>query len=262
MVIDICIPTLNQREAAQNSFSSLKARQKNDNRYIIVDNGSTPPVREWLIGLSGDDIVIRNDENVGLPKALNQARVVSKADYIFNTHSDIYMFEQDWDEKVAQAIEEAGNVGVAGFFGAMGIGTSDIYHSPYLMQQMVRTNTISGNRCKLNPAIHGQMQFSQLWLQCAVLDGFSLICKKELKFWQDSVHHCYDNQIALESIDRGLKNICINLDVDHLGGKTDVGEDWASPFGKTKQQIHEESHLPFYEYWRPGKHNICLPYHI
>jgi glycosyltransferase involved in cell wall biosynthesis len=263
MTLAVCIPVLNQPEVTQATLDSLKARQKDKNiKYIIVDNGSTPPVRDWLIGLTGEDVVIRNQKNVGLPKALNQALRVNDADYLFCTHTDVVMYEQDWDEIVLKAIEEAGNVGVAGFFGAKGIGTPDIYHTPYMMQQLVRTNPISGNRCKLNLATHGQMTFDHLWEKCAVLDGFSLIVHKDLKFWTNSVHHCYDNQVCLEAINSGKQNIVINMDVDHLGGRTDVGEDWASAFGKTKQQVHAEAHIPFYEYWKPGKQNIKLPFSV
>ena len=151
MKLDICIPVLNQEESTQKTLDSLKRLQKFDNRYIIIDNGSTRFVRDWLKGLSGDDIVIRNPQNVGLPKALNQALQISNADYVFNTHSDIEMFEQDWDLKTIQAIEEANKiqtVGVAGYFGAMGIGRWDIYKNPYEMYQLVRTNPVAGNRCK------------------------------------------------------------------------------------------------------------------
>ena len=267
MKLDICIPVLNQEESTQKTLDSLKRLQKFDNRYIIIDNGSTRFVRDWLKGLSGDDIVIRNPQNVGLPKALNQALQISNADYVFNTHSDIEMFEQDWDLKTIQAIEEANKiqtVGVAGYFGAMGIGRWDIYKNPYEMYQLVRTNPVAGNRCKLDPAIHHHMQFNSNWQKCAVLDGFSLIVKNDgvLKFWSESVHHMYDNDICLASYNLGMQVITINMDVIHYGGRTDVGEDWASPFGKTKQEIHSEAHLPFYNKWAPNKQNITLPFNV
>lgn len=247
----IIIPVLNQKGCTQSTLSSLKSREKNKNTYIIVDNGSNPPVRDWLDGLSGDDVVIRNSSNVGVPKALNQALSISEADYNFCTHSDIYMFEQDWDQKIIDSIEEHNNVGVAGFFGAMGIGTQEIYKTPYNMGQLVRISTYSGNRCKLKQSMHRQQHFSGLWMKCAVLDGFALIVKKGLKFETKlGAHHMYDNDICLQSIISGFENIIINMDIDHFGGRTDVGEDWSSVFGKTKQQVHQEAHPPFYEKWR------------
>lgn len=255
----VCIPVLNQPEVTQQTLDHLKRFQHNQNtRYIIVDNGCKTFVREWLNGLTGDDIVIRNENNVGLPKALNQALKVNTADYLFCTHTDVLMYEQDWDLKILKCLEEAENVGVAGFFGALGIGTEDIYRTPYFMGQLVRVGTLSGNRCRLNPGIHGQFMFGEEWRQCAVLDGFALIVEKSLRFETGfGPHHMYDNDICLEAIKRGFKNYVINMDVDHLGGRTDVGEDWASAFGKSKAEVHAEAHPPFYEKWRG-----MLPYRI
>ncbi len=262
MKLAVCIPVLNQPESTQTTLEALKRLQKHDNRYIVIDNGSEPKVRDWLTGLNEGDMVIKNPKNKGLPKAINQGMFYNErhigADYVFNTHTDVEMFEQDWDEKTIQAIEGAGNVGVAGYFGALGIGTGGIYVSPYHMSQLARTHPISGDRCKLDPKVHGQIVFGEPWRKCAVLDGFSLIVEKDLRFeTKFGPHHNYDNDICLQSIDAGKQNIVINMDVNHHGGKTDVGEDWATPFGKSKAQIHADAHPPFYEKWRK-----LLPYTI
>lgn len=263
ITLDICLPVLNQEESTQLALNSFKSTQDDQsNRYIIVDNGSRRFVREWLIGLTGSDFVIRNDSNVGLPKAMNQARKVSTADYILFTHTDVEMFEKGWDTKIKRILEGLGSVGVAGFFGAKGLGTGDIYKTPYYMQQLVRTNPIAGDRCRMNPNVHGHYQFYNEIEACTVLDGFALIVKNGLKFWDKSPHHNYDNDICLESIDQGLQNIVINMDVIHYGGRTDVNEDWATGFGKSKADIHAESHIPLYEKWRPGNKRITLPYRV
>jgi GT2 family glycosyltransferase len=103
-----------------------------------------------------------------------------------------------------------------------------------------------------------------MWNYVAVLDGFCLICNIKMLekvggFDERSypLHHMYDNDICLESIRAGYKNIVIDMDVDHHGGMTDVGEDWAAPFGKTKDQVHKEAHPPFYQKWRG-----VLPYRV
>lgn len=265
MKLTIGIPVLNQEEATQKTLDSLKNTQNQDNQYVIVDNGCDRFVRDWLMGLTGNDIVIKNHQNVGLPKALNQILSASDGEYVFMTHTDIEMFEQGWDDKIRKAIEENGNVGVAGFYGAFGIGTSDIYRTPYAMKQLVRTTPVAGDRCRQDPKIHGHAQFSQDWVKCAVLDGFSLIVKNNAEFRFEEgfgPHHMYDNDICLQALDKGMDVITINMDVVHYGGKTDVGEDWASVFGKTKQQVHQESHPPFYNKWKPGNHNISLPVRV
>ncbi len=263
ITLDICFPVLNQEESTQMALNSFKRTQDDQsNRYIIVDNGSKRFVREWLLGLSGDDFVIKNDNNVGLPKAMNQARKISTADYILFTHTDVEMFEQGWDAKIKKILTDLGSVGVAGFFGAKGLGTHDIYKTEYYMQQLIRTRTIAGTRCRLDPRVHGHYQFDGEIESCAVLDGFALIVRKDLLFWDKSPHHNYDNDICLESINKGFQNIVINMDVMHYGGRTDVNEDWASEFGKSKAEIHAQSHIPLYEKWKPGNNNICLPHSV
>jgi GT2 family glycosyltransferase len=260
VTLDICFPVLNQQESTQRALESFKQNQDDQaNRYIIVDNGSKQFVRDWLIGLTGSDAVIRNDYNAGLPKAMNQARSISTADYILFTHTDVEMFEKGWDTKIKKILEGLGSVGVAGFFGARGLGAQEIYHVPYQMNQLARWGTMAGNRCRLDPSIHRHRQFSEEFERCAVLDGFGLIVRKGLKFWNKSVHHNYDNDICLESLDAGWQNIVINMDIMHHGGRTDVNEDWATPFGKSKAEIHAESHIPLYEKWKPGSRKISLP---
>jgi glycosyltransferase involved in cell wall biosynthesis len=263
VTLDICFPVLNQEEMTQKAVDSFKRTQTTDNvNYIVVDNGSKRFVRDWLLGLTEGDQVIRNSENVGLPKAMNQARALSKADYILFTHTDVEMFEVGWDEKIKNLLNGLGSVGVAGFFGAKGLGAQGIYHLPYQMQQLIRWGTMAGNRCRLDPNVHGHRQFDGEFERCAVLDGFALIVHNGLRFWDKSPHHNYDNDICLESIDQGLQNIVINMDCIHHGGRTDVNEDWAFPFGKSKAEIHAESHVPLYEKWRPGNRNITLPYSV
>jgi len=163
-------------------------------------------------------------------------------------------------------------VGVAGFYGAKGIGTHDIYKSPYSMSQMIRLENVSGCH-RMNAAVHGFRPPSGDVEDVCVMDGFSQIINVEFlnkvggfdrKY---PLHHMYDNDICLESIDRGYRNIVIRMDADHIGGQTDVGENWAEPFGKTKQQVHQEAHPIFYEKWHPknvanGLHTISLPVRI
>ena len=267
-MITIGIPVLNQFQSTEQTLYSLKAKQKyKENKYILFDNGSFEPLATKIKLDFGNDLVIRVPENIGLPKALNLILDNAKTDYVFFTHNDIEMFEQDWDEKILKAIHEAGNVGVAGFYGAMGIGTFDIYKTPYVMQQLVRTNPIAGTKCRQDPAIHGHSQFTQDWIKCGVLDGFSLIVKRDgvLRFEESfGPHHMYDNDICLQAYANHKQVICINMDIIHYGGRTDVNENWSKGFGKEKHEVHAEAHPPFYEKWRTGNNNgnVKLPFRV
>lgn len=281
MKIAVAVPVMNQPQVTQEFLDNLKKTSVDNTPLIIVDNGSKPPVRDWLIGLSGDDFVIRNEENVGVLKALNQAWRFGRElyDYIFYTHNDVMIYEQAWDRKIVEALEaeerrkkilgHLPEVGIAGFFGSKSIGRSDIYHAPYAMHQMVRGENVSN--CKRMDPVHNYRPINGVSEDVAVLDGFSLIVNVKLLdqiggFDEKSypLHHCYDNDLCLESLDKGFRNIVIPMDAQHLGGRTDVGENWAEPFGKTKQQVHEEAHVPFYNKWHPnnvadGTHKISMP---
>jgi GT2 family glycosyltransferase len=263
----IGVPVLNQPQTTQKWLDLIKKNTPSDVPVIIVDNGSTSPVRDWLIGLSGDDLVIRNDQNVGVTKSLNQiwhvAQKQFKADYVIYLHNDVYIYADNWIETIKQAFNEAGDVGVAGFFGAYGMASSDIYRAPYDFRQLARQLPVSGLKCRVN---HGQLRLSppRWWDKVAVLDGFSLITKVEMLekvggFDEVTypIHHMYDLDLCLSSIKAGYTNIVIDLDCDHHGGITDVGEDWATPFGTTREQVHQGVHPPFYEKWRD-----MLPYRV
>lgn len=281
MKLVVGVPVMNQQEVTQNFLKLLRENQDGECPVIFVDNGSKPKLRDWIIGLESQDFVIRNEENVGLLQAVNQIYKIAKdyqADYVFYTHNDVMIYEKGWNKKIERIINQAneeakilghvGKVGVAGFYGAKGIGTNDIYRSPYSMQQMIRLENVSN--CNRMDANHGYRNIrSGEYEDVAVMDGFSLIVSVELLNRLGGFdrsyppHHMYDNDICLESLDKGYRNIVIACDAQHLGGRTDVGENWNEPFGKSKAQIHSDAHPVFYEKWKPKpEHKISLPVRI
>lgn len=275
MNITVVIPVLNQPEVTQQCLNLLRENEGEAKLPIlIVDNGSTPPVRDWLIGLREGDLVIRNEENVGVMPAQNQAWQVLKdiTDYIMFIHTDTLIHEKGWDDKLIKTLEQMPNCGVAGFYGAKGIGAPNLYHSPYDISQLIRLENVS-NCNRMSASIHGFRPIRGEFERVAVMDGFSLIVKTELLNKLGGFdrtyppHHNYDNDVCLESIDKGYDNYVISMDAEHLGGRTDVGEDWSKPFGKSKSEIHQEAHPIMYNKWSPSKvedgtHNISLPIRI
>lgn len=275
MKITLAVLVMNQQKLTQEFLDKIRETEGSAKLpLLIVDNGSTPPVRDWLKGLREGDNVLRNDYNVGVMPAMNQAWYILKdlTDYIFFPHNDLLIHEKNWDDKILRVLSALPDCGVAGFYGAKGIGTPDIYRSPYVMQQLVRLENVSACT-RMNAAIHGFRPPRGEVEKVAVMDGFSLIVKTELLNGQGGFdrsyppHHNYDNDICLESLDKGYSNYVISMDADHLGGRTDVGEDWAKGFGKTKAEIHRDSHPVIYKKWHPDnvkseRHKISLPVRI
>lgn len=283
--IAVVTTVLNQKQVTQEFLNSFKNNQDYDNQYIVVDNGSDDFVRNWLLGLTTDDLVIRNESNLGVIVALNQVFSVLKdtdVKYLMYVHNDVMMYEKGWDTKLKRILQHENNridiadikkVGVAGFWGAKGIGTHDIYHAPYVMQQMIRLENVS-NCNRMDPVhnyrnIRGGADSEEI----AVVDGFSVIVNMDLLRLIGGFdktfppHHMYDNDICMESIDKGFRNLVVAMDAQHLGGRTDVGENWEKPFGKTKAEIHRDAHPVFYKKWAPdmvsnGRHKIHLPVRV
>lgn len=278
MKLALVIPVLNHRDETIACVESFKSTADNwhDIELLIVDNGSTIPASEWGIEGTTLDNFLRFETNQGVLPAQDAAYRHTNADYIFFTHNDVTMFERGWDTKVIQEIEgiNAGHskgIGVAGFFGSKGLGTPEVYVYPYVINQLVRVENVSG--CTRMPAAHGYRPVNGRWESVAVLDGFSLIISRAFLDEQEGFdknlppHHMYDNHTCLQAIDRGYMNIVIPMDALHHGGVTDVSEDWSKGFGKTKSEIHQDAHYPyFYNYWKPGSeqeehsYNIYLPF--
>jgi GT2 family glycosyltransferase len=259
----VVIPVLNHSDETIRCVASFResAADWRSIELVVVDNGSEPPAADWGIE---EATIVRNDVNVGVLPALDQGYRATTAGVIVFTHNDVRVFEEAWDRKVARVFRNRKRVGVAGLFGAKGLGSSSLYATPYAIGQLQRFENVSG--CRRMPSHHGHRPPRDEVEAVAVVDGFCLIVRRALLDALDGFdlrlppHHNYDNHTCLQSLDLGYENVVIDLDAFHHGGVTDVSEPWNEPFGKSKQEIHEEAHYPFfYEYWRPGKRTVSLP---
>lgn len=208
-------------------------------------------------------LCIRNDKNFGVYRTFQQAAVslfeYASYDYIFYSHNDVEMVEYGWDEKlkrILQKIESKRGVpGVCGMFGAKGLGTPDIYKSPYDFRQLVRWDCHTVE----SMASAGGAELKKDYERVVTLDGFSLIVSREFfyyglkrKFDYESYppHHNYDNDICLSSHFAGYENYVIDVDCIHHGGVTSTREKWAEGMNTTDLQIHREAHRVMYEKYR------------
>jgi len=267
MKLSIGIPVMNQHVETLRCLNQIFTTAKNFEKIYIIDNGSEESVESILFKEKFSDkmmdkiVIIRNEKNLGVRPALNQIWEVCPEGIIAFTHNDVEFLEKDWDLKVLQEFEKNSEAGIVGAYGAKRIGTEDIYKTPYLMQQLARGGNVSN--CLMDQEIHGFRNLANKFENVAVFDGFFMAIKKELldktKGFSDilPLHHSYDNLICIQSIENGYENIVISLELNHLGGRTDVGEDWTAGTGKTKQEIHEDAHPPLYEYCR-GKLPIMI----
>jgi hypothetical protein len=178
---------------------------------------------------------------LGVQKAM---QLHPDADVIACLHDDLEILEQGWDQKVLEHFATHPHTGLAGFFGASGIGDADIYRTPYSPWQLAR------NGCRSNiegAEAHGVRSGEPS--RVAVLDGFSLIGRASffngLRFgsseatipiWQQLVnlglvHHIYDGALGMLAARLGWETWFLPIRCMHYGGRTAVADagynEWA-----------------------------------
>ena len=89
---DIIIPVWNQLEATNECVDSIVKHTDYPYRLILIDNGSSAETAGYLRGLKErkdlEAVLIRNDENLGFVKAVNQGIKASDGPYVCVMNND------------------------------------------------------------------------------------------------------------------------------------------------------------------------------
>ena len=264
------VPVLNQHQTTESLMESWFELSKSRIRVLFIDNGSDEPlaeqkfIRRW--SADHDIRVHRNNENVGVYPTFQQGlELTGNSTFIFYSHNDLEMIEVGWDEKMNNILAELMwrqlNPGVCGMFGARQIGNSDIYQTPYHFTQLRRWDCVT-----VPSMVHSDRMLMSNYERVAVLDGFSLIVRRQMirevmngRFDHANFppHHMYDQDICVTSHYGGFKNFAIDVDCRHHSGVTSCREKWAEAMSTTDQEVHLEAHRVFYDKWR-GKLPVCV----
>lgn len=194
------------------------------------------------------------DDNLGVVQSMQYAYENTNHSILAYLHNDIYIYREGWDIEVKQAFSELEKPGLIGFFGAEGVHPGS-----------GRFNVWSN---MLEAEIHGWR--SKDIKEVAVLDGLCMIASREMLDVRGgldtsfNIHHFYDLDLSLESLDRGYKNYTLSIPCHHQSGVTACGplfQEWANKYmGMEKEgerTIYTENHLRFMGKWAKR-----LPYSI
>ncbi len=221
----VCIPIMNQLSEAKGPLGLLRYNTSDDTEFLIIDNGSTDDIESFFLKYLRPKRlrIIRNEENIGLVKTLQQAYENCETEVLAVTHDDVFVYEPLWDQRINKYFESIPKLGAVGFFGAQGCGPRGeriqdipLYLSP---------NTMAGMSQMLEAEIHG-FRLEQEWKSAAIFDGMMMIFSMEMLRkgngfdQQYKYHHMYDRDASLESLRRGYKNIVVNVPCHHLCGLT------------------------------------------
>lgn len=205
---------------------------------------------------NGSFTYLPQQDNLGVVKSLQLAyEYCADSDILAFIHNDVFIYSQGWGQRVLDHFSEHPDTGLLGFFGAEGVHPSS-----------GRFNVWNN---MMEAEYHGH-RFQDGYKEVAVLDGLCMIANREMLAKGGGVdtnfvvHHFYDLDLSLESINRGYKNYVIPVYCHHQSGVTACGplfQEWANKYKgvseKGEQQIYQENLARFH-----GKWSHRLPYHI
>lgn len=220
--IDVIIPHINKPPLLQQCLK-LYAETCNPEltRVIVIDNGSDEAL---VSNIYSNCIVVRNDDNLGMVKTLEQAKALSNAEILIYTHSDTFYYQKGWDQMIVDEFEKNPKLGLVGIVGGTSAtgdgGRGGMYCS-------FRNGGLHG--VPTPPGVHfvALLDGCSLMFRRAALDSFEL----DKRFLP---HHFYDKDWCMEVLTRGWNVGVIGMDCEHLGGQITVGgqkyQPWADKF--------------------------------
>ncbi len=220
--LTICLPILNQLNDIKPALALFRHNTNPETEWMIIDNGSTEPVEPFIRTFIKPKKLnyIRNNENIGMVKTMQQAYENCETEILAVTHSDVFVYEKDWDQRMLRLFEDMPKLGGIGFFGAQGCGPNG-----ERIQDVKIPGQMAGMSNLLEAEIHG-MRLEEEFKPCAIFDGFMTLFRMEMLkkgggFDQRYLlHHFYDRSAGLQSLALGYQNIVVNVPCHHVSGLT------------------------------------------
>ena len=229
VMISVVIPILNQFEVAKISIDSLISNSKNKFELILIDDGSDEGLLNIISSKFKDKLydlkIWRNEKPTGSYYTMKKGFELANGDIIAFFHSDLVVWEKNWDERLVNEFKNDNKLGLIGFIGSneidfmggRGMGTMSNFQG----------REIKGY--KGSPAeIHGK-RINEL-KKGVVIDGCSMIFRREvlkkIGFRNDfPPHHFYDRLLSCQTRENGWDIGILGIACDHFGGQTVSRED-------------------------------------
>lgn len=213
------VGVLNGFDFLREALRALDEATSPDCGIVLLDNGSdTPLEREpWLPDRA---IVFRSEENLGNWALFGWAlRALADhghaPDVVAVLHSDLFIWERDWDRRTLAAFRADPLLGLAGFVGARGLAGGGGRHLTMLNFQ--------GRAPWGSPAEWHGDRIAGLEPAAAV-DGCAMVFRTAAlrAAWDPDwpPHHFYDKELSCRILAAGLRVGAIGVACDHMGGQT------------------------------------------
>lgn len=256
--LTIMVPFMNNLRFGMPMMGCLRYMTSDAVEFMIIDNGSTDKIEDYMRNYIKPKRLnfVRFEENIGLMETNKYAYENCTTDLLMLLHTDCFVFEKNWDQRIVSYFETIPKLGIAGFFGAQGCMPNG-----GRLQDVERAGQMSGLSNMLEGEIHG-IKLHQPWRSCAIFDSFAMCLSMEMLKagggfdMRYKFHHHYDRDISLESLRRGYKNIVVDVPNHHIGGVTHETEQYQKWLEKKigsrfeDGKLHNENEKRFIEKWK------------
>lgn len=103
--IDIVIPSFNGKYLLEKHLPEVIKNSDYLNKVIVVDNGSSDGTIDWLEKNYPEVIIVKNHQNLGFTKPINQGVAISKAEYVVLLNNDVHP-EKNYLNKILHYFED------------------------------------------------------------------------------------------------------------------------------------------------------------
>jgi GT2 family glycosyltransferase len=182
----------------------------------VVDNASTDGTEAFFrerAGRTGALRYVRNGENAGLIRALNQAAGLATGEFVCFLHNDTELRDPAWLARLRGALTGGRRVGLAGLYGARRLRRD----GRYVGRTIVHCLEGSGN---LRAPV----------TEVAAVDGVCLFLRRALLAEVGGFDegygffHGYDRDLSFAVRERGLACAVVDAPFLHRGGGTRTGD--------------------------------------
>ena len=245
--LSIVIPYLNQYELLVSNLKQLLAVTSSNVEIILIDNGSDTPMQ--LKGKFEGIKVVRNEKNIGVYPTFKQGFDVATGDIVAFFHSDLVVWDMDWEKRILAEFENNKRLGMIGFFGSTEIDwyggrgqgvTSNFQGRTLINQEGQLTHGIAPEMWVGSIAsAHMFCKEYDGFTNASVIDGCAMIIRREA--WNDIgyrekfvPHHFYDRLISCQLLEKKWDIGVLGIACDHFSGQTvgheksynDMAEEW------------------------------------
>ena len=233
--LTLCVPSTGAHDDAITSWRDTSNRPLT----IIVDDAISGPEAGYLQKLQA---------------MYKQATDASVIGYL---HSDLFILEHAWNDRVLSEFEDE-RVAVVSFFGARRLGSDDLYKVPYATHLLARGDCVSN---MIDAERHGARMTGEC--DVAMIDSFSCFVRRsfldELGGWPVGTYepsHCSDMWICAQAARHQRKVRMVGVACKHTSGgvRGDGSFDYAEWCKTTRlgsdQAMHAFNHQRFYDEFR------------